>query len=393
MSVFSKNITWQLSGATSFQLSVNGRVVSTSLSGSITVDPPGNNNISYRATFDRRGTVVINSDGQTKVSENNNRIERRTREVACSRYAIPNSRTSCRSGYRKISLTEYREVYKSWGHINGVRSAQVSESNARITQGSWQANQPSVRGRSCTTGHFWVCVEGLPNESRTNYFCTPESGCTDEEEYDHETFTANLNGSFTVFNERTQAEEEARRQEERERERIQQERTDEERRQREEEIARQIEENNRIAREALEKGYTSRTSVAPIPTSTSQETKYRIISPIVYDTINGKQVEQLRYESVRLLSPESVSSYVIRGYEVHSVDQDTPLSYSKPYGPSVLARARLTKERSTLQGRGITPPGRRRTIQEMKKLSESITKEKRSGSIIKRDLSNRRIVE
>lgn len=73
----------------------------------------------------------------------------------------------------------------------------------------------------------------------------------------------------------------------------------------------------------------------------NQDSKYRIVSPRTVSIINGKEVPDIRYESVRFLSAESASSYILRGYEVSVVPDNVPLSFSKPYGASIVERSKI----------------------------------------------------
>ena len=68
--------------------------------------------------------------------------------------------------------------------------------------------------------------------------------------------------------------------------------------------------------------------------------KYRVIDPINFEYVRGRKVQVTRYWSVRYLSPSTVATLVARGFEVQSVDQDTPLSPRVVYAPSVVARSK-----------------------------------------------------
>ena len=74
-----------------------------------------------------------------------------------------------------------------------------------------------------------------------------------------------------------------------------------------------------------------------------EDTKYRIISPVTYSVIQGKEVPDIRYESVRYLNAAAASSYVLRGYELQIVGEGVPVSSSKPYGGSIIERSRALK--------------------------------------------------
>ena len=153
-----------------------------------------------------------------------------------------------------------------------------------------------------------------------NYECVPEEGCTGDPVYeDVETNSGSYSGQFSLQVAQSPTEREA------ERERLKQE-------QREREI---------IAKTSVGTPPETGQYTGDTARRNSQDTKYRIISPETFSLKpNGQSVPDIRYESVRYLSPEAVSNYVLRGYEVQSVNPDTPTSMSKPYGASVVANAK-----------------------------------------------------
>lgn len=144
-------------------------------------------------------------------------------------------------------------------------------------------------------------------------------------------------------------------------------RAEEERKAREAEelrIAREAEAARKAAEEnqkLIDRLLGNSKQIRDIPLTNTDYTKYRIITPVKYRQVGSKLVPAVRYESVRELSPEAVSSLVYRGYEVQSVDPSTPLSSQKAYGPSVVAHASKTVPISGI--RGITQiRGRRAEI-------------------------------
>ena len=82
--------------------------------------------------------------------------------------------------------------------------------------------------------------------------------------------------------------------------------------------------------------------IEPLAPTLVNSQKYRVIDPQRFSHIRGKIIPQLRYWRVRYLTPYQVSSFTARGYEVASVNEDTPLSPATLYGPSVVARAKAT---------------------------------------------------
>ena len=69
---------------------------------------------------------------------------------------------------------------------------------------------------------------------------------------------------------------------------------------------------------------------------------YRVITPAQYESKGGKFVPKIRYVSVRRLTTGEVAGLAARGYKIEYVAQDTPLSPSSPYAPSVLERVEGT---------------------------------------------------
>ena len=87
---------------------------------------------------------------------------------------------------------------------------------------------------------------------------------------------------------------------------------------------------------------------------TRQDSKYRIISPETFSLVLGKWVPDIRYESVRYLSPEAASNFIGRGYELLSVTPDTPESTSKPYSQSVIKRQNLVSGQQSKYRQRVT---------------------------------------
>ena len=69
--------------------------------------------------------------------------------------------------------------------------------------------------------------------------------------------------------------------------------------------------------------------------------RYKVLSPQLFETISGKRVPKVRYESVQQLSYIEAQSLVGRGYTIESVPDTTPLFGGRPYPPDVVARIRL----------------------------------------------------
>ncbi|MDA8030473.1 MAG: hypothetical protein MPK62_04955 [Alphaproteobacteria bacterium] len=180
-------------------------------------------------------------------------------------------------------------------------------------------------------------------------------------------YRANMNGSLGQFrNGQTQAEIEAAREAERAaaaaRRRAEQEAA---RKAAELEAARQAEaarlqavENQKL----IDRLVGNSKQIKDIPLTNTGFAKYRIITPVKYRQVGSKLVPQIRFESVRELNPEAVSSLVHRGYEVQSVDPNTPLSSSKAYGPSVVKHSGAAVNVKDVAG-VTTVTGRRAAMQ------------------------------
>ena len=85
---------------------------------------------------------------------------------------------------------------------------------------------------------------------------------------------------------------------------------------------------------------------------------YRVITPAQYESKGGKFVPKIRYVSVRRLTTGEVAGLAARGYKIEYVAQDTPLSPSSPYAPSVLERVEGTV---TKLPEGVKELGHRRS--------------------------------
>ena len=240
--------------------------------------------------------------------------------------------------------------------------------------GEWQSTPPPIPpARPCSGS---ICREYLQGtiEEENNYFCVPGPNCQGEAITETtEGNSGNYSYTFSVFNERTQAEQDAidllNQQQQQQpqppsapapvpvvpeintepiEEAIQN-------------LADQIQENTEAAQNALNNQAGEPTLKRP---ENTEDSKYRVITPLQYErTREGKIVPRIRYETVRFLSPDQVANFVARGYTVEAVNQDTPTSSSKPYGKTVLERAQI-----------LTPPSitsrdvfdrRRRTGQEI----------------------------
>ncbi len=254
----------------------------------------------------------------------------KTGNEPCAQYSIPDARSECRSGYRKTSTsyTQYRHVTNERRDIRG---------SYRNYYTAWvTASSPPAELTPPHSGAAWRYVR-LESRTITNYFCTPESNCQGPAIY--ETVEGNtgdmlVTGSFDVAYTQDELdrlnEEQLRKEQERLRELENQ----------DDNVVDDIEdkitellEEDRDVRQRERDIY----GLPDIPEN-PEDTKYRVISPASYSIQNGRKVPNIRYVSIRFLSPENVANFVARGYEVQSVSNDIPLSPSKPYGQSIVQR-------------------------------------------------------
>lgn len=403
-----KTVKWEVSNSTSVEVTVDRKVISRIANGSIEVSGFGDHRIIVNANWSRRGRLRILVDGIAKVDYVN--VEERDVdiEVSCvgEKYDIGESARgiNCRSGFRKVSRTEYRRE-------NDVTSG-VRNRARRTSFTAWSTSVPSAP--KSTTGHWGTYVHGSILHDRTIYSCVAESNCKKPGTEKKLFHVPAISKSVDVNNIRTVAEKTAYdlnlqrlKDEAAERARIKAEEKERKRLEAIQAIAdaaeraratQQIETERKERADAVkyenllnEIRRSTEGSVAEI--TTSQDTKYRIISPLIYENVRGQTVPQVRYESVRLLSPETVSSYVARGYEIEMVDQDTPLSYSKPYGKSLIQRVSGLRQTTAAQGTIIPRDvGRRKTIQELSAEAMGKTRNKYK-TIVKREYTSRRTVE
>lgn len=291
-----------------------------------------------------RATVRISVEGSNVVRRDNyNDRQVLAGYEACEEYSVSDARVNCANGYQKRSQEQYRIVnYTIRGNV--VQGAQWVNGTTNL-----QSRAKSPNGNRRTVSR------------RTLYFCTPSPasdgshGCRGAPIYEtEEGNTGGLSGNFNLSVAYTPAEQQAEtnrlanelaKQEERDAETqrlqdLQDQRDLDAAEQRRldglQAIADQLSKINQQGGTANTGQYTGDEA-----RENSQDTKYRIISPPGFEIIAGKKVPRIQYESVRFLSPESVSSYVSRGYVVESTNPNTPTSTSKPYGNSILARSKI----------------------------------------------------
>ncbi len=310
----------------SVRMSINSRVVSNSKSGSEQVTGQGRKNIRLQIETEDRVSYSISVEGRVVRSGNNYTSQNvKTGNEPCAQYEIPDARSTCKSGYRKTSssITQYR-------HATNERRG--GSSVWRTYYSSWRtASSPPAELTRPSGALYWRYLR-LESRSITVYYCTPESNCQGDPIYetvDGNSGDLSITDSFDV--EETD-------QERRDREaadaRREAERLAEEERKRQEEQDRVAEEE----RQDIVSDIEDRIYGLPDIPENPEDTKYRVISPESYSIQNGRRVPNIRYESIRFLSPENVANFVARGYEVTPVANDIPLSPSKPYGRSIIAR-------------------------------------------------------
>ena len=164
-------------------------------------------------------------------------------------------------------------------------------------------------------------------ESRTVYLCVREDGCTETEQYEETYYLSSFTRPLGTFSAKSQATidfEAQQKKREEERQRI---------------LAQELQNRKDLQNVITPKPTGAERSIQPVPVDTDQRSRYRIITPLVYETVRGQRVEKQRYESVQNLTPNAIANLMLRGYEIQYVDQDTPLSTSKPYAKSALTRA------------------------------------------------------
>ena len=308
-------------------------MVSREPNGSYTLNTFGTYTIRIRVRASNRSNLSVSVDGQVVEQKNNwTQTETITGYEQCAEYSIPNLRTQCRSGYRQVDNTRYRWTRRATRYRSGVAVEHFTE------VGSWQSTIPTLPAQSGSQSGNGVFRRAATLETDERFACVPESNCQGapitQINYGN---SGNYDVRFTVEIERTQAEQDAL------------DRLEELQNQQQaptptedaiQELAERIEENTQVAQDILE-NQNKPPSPTLQPIETTEDTKYRVITPLEYERIDGKIVPRIRYESVRYLSPENVSSFISRGYTVEAVDPNTPTSYSKPFGKTLVERAHI----------------------------------------------------
>ena len=363
-----KNITWITTGAQSVFVRVDGNEVSTIRNGSVDVSGYGRHNIQIGVRANRRSTLIIEVDGAQLTSRDNHTEETTiTGYQDCAEYSISSTGTRCRPGYNQVNRPRYR-TRQRWRQI---RSGRVTDRGEEI--GEWQSTPPPIppaRSGSGSTYREWL--QGTIEEEN-NYFCVPSQNCQGEPITETtEGNSGNYSYTFSVFNERTQAEQDAIDLLNQQQQQPQPpsapapapvvpELNTEPIEEAIQNLADQIQENTQTAQDLLNQNSGAEPTLKR-PENT-EDSKYRVITPLQYERVNGQIVPKTRFETVRFLSPDQVSNFISRGYTVESVNQDTPTSSSKPYGKTLIERAQI-----------LTPPSidsreifdkRRRTGQEI----------------------------
>lgn len=87
------------------------------------------------------------------------------------------------------------------------------------------------------------------------------------------------------------------------------------------------------------------------------EGKYRVLSPLTYETVGGQRVPIIRTESVQTLTTRDASRLVSRGYTIVAVPDTTPSFAGRDYPNDVVERTKILGSRAkTLR---VMPSGRR----------------------------------
>ena len=250
----------------------------------------------------------------------------------CEEYSIPNLRTSCKSGYRQVDNTRYRWTRNVKRYRSGVVVQQYTET------GPWVSNPPALPGPIGVQAGNGTYRAQATLETDERFACVPEANCQGAPITElRQLNSGNYDVRFSVEVERTQAEQDAL---DRLEELQNQQQAPSPTEEAIDELAERIEENTRVAQDILENQNKPQAPTLQ-PIETTEDTKYRVITPLEYERVQGKIVPRIRYESVRYLSPENVSSFISRGYTVEAVDPNTPTSYSKPFGKTLVERAHI----------------------------------------------------
>ena len=309
-------------------------MVSREPSGSYLLSTFGTYTVRIRVSANERSDLIATVDGITAANENNyvDSVVVVGHEP-CEEYSIPNLRTSCRSGYRQVDNSRYRWTRRVYRYRSGVVVSQYTET------GPWQTTIPTLPGPIGVQAGNGTYRFQATLETEENFACVPEANCQGAPITElRQLNSGNYDVRFSVDIERTQAEQDALdRLEEIQQQQPAAPTPTEEAIQ---ELAERIEENTQVAQDLLNQEKDEFTPTLR-PVETTEDTKYRLITPLEYQYVDGKVVPAVRYESVRYLSPNNVASFVSRGYVVESVPPDTPVSSSKPYGKTLIERAQI----------------------------------------------------
>lgn len=341
--------------------------------GSFTITRRGRFTINYQITFydnQTQGSVQVSIDGSEALNYQNLTITQVPKEVPCteSTYELGRgssfSRTPCRDGYSKASKSQYRARSRWTGGATpaGITGAWSGWFDGTYTPPAGTTPTRAISGyrtywRRDGGGRRWINID-----QQTLYYCQADAGCTETVQEDQATYTINRNGSFGNYRNGESAEEEAARLQREADKRAADQRAEAERRAAEAKAKAEAEKAAaraaELAAQATAKTYHDQLlrtfggskQIRDIPASNTGYTKYRVITPVQYVRDGSKLVPRVRFESVRELSPEAVSSLVHRGYEVQAVDPNTPLSSSKAYGPSVINHAQAAIDQKQIVG-------------------------------------------
>lgn len=334
------NIRWVTTGARTVTVQIDNRDISDNHNGSTAVTDRGSHNVEISASYDTDigGTLKMYIDNQLVSDLSTSRVRKHVVPQPCMEYIIDNARSTCKNGYRKISREMFRYHTRLISGVGSRRRTTRSVTDWTSIRNPRNIPDDKIGNNehySHSGGHSPTILYYERIESKSTYYCTPESGCTDGVETDQAYNVGNLNDDhdFTVADSVVESpavvdpdkgDSDG----------------DDSRRSRVCPVGFKMFDGKCRSDYEIEQILKKRSSVTVEPIEDTLDTKYRIISPLVYDSLpDGRKIEQLRYESVRMLSPDAVASYVKRGYTLESINPDTPLSYSKPYGKSVLVRS------------------------------------------------------
>lgn len=372
-------VSWQLRNVRTMRLSWPGGerniqgTAGNEENGSYTITKRGEYELSYQITFHdnrQQGTAIISVDGSEIINYQNLTITRHSKKVPCrgEDQIESTSRGSCPTGYSKQSKQQYR----IWS-VNSNKQSNLP-TVPQFTGGWLDGTGPvSIPTRGFRTDFRGNRYYRSARQVRTFYYCQKDPNCTETIQVEDHNFVLNRHGSLGTYRngesaaeeaarldrERTAREEAARREAARKAEEAARKAKEEADRAAREEAARRaaIEAAAETARrtaktyhDQLLTTFGGSKQIRDIPASNTGYTKYRVITPVQYVRDGSKLVPRVRFESVRELSPEAVSSLVHRGYEVQAVDPNTPLSSSKAYGPSVINHAQAAIDQKQIVG-------------------------------------------